>query len=161
MNDNCTYLPPLIYRKDYKNYQDFFDSICTEFTSFVIGISFKGRKIQLQHPQNNQTIRHIISKENPITSERIPNTSRAERIPWIKQLLKEENECASCKDNLYWAKWHGNKIRWYVYCSKIKYVIILEEYKQDIFYLITAFIVTKQKDKELMKDYQAYIKFGI
>jgi hypothetical protein len=157
---NC-FLPAKINRSDYNLFKDFFNAVCGEFFTAIIGKTFNNLNIQLQNPKNNNTIYHIMSKEDYISHKRCFDNQRAEKIPWIKYILFDNN-CKQCENHLIWGKLHtNNRVRWYIYCKDKSYVIILEEYKSNIAYLVTAFNVTPQKSKELLKSYQYYIEYGI
>ena len=155
----CEKLPDLIERKKYNNFEDFFNAICLEFQTFIVRNKFMGKTIHLARPEDNKTIRHIISKENLTSHRREVDNSRAEKITWIKHFLDTAN-CSKCINYHVWAKKAiNNRNRWYIYCKQEKYVIILEE-NNEILYLITAFNVTPQKDKDFEKNYKDFLKFG-
>ena len=157
----CTNLPETIERNDFDKFQDYFNEVCKRFQNSVIGQTFNGRIIKLQHPVNNKTIWHILSKEDLTSHRRVFDSSRAAKTTWISYLLYAST-CTSCEQYNIWAKKHnGKSIRWFIFCKTEKYVIILEEYGSDVLYLITAFNVTPQKEREFLKNYAEYINFGI
>lgn len=157
----CTNLPNTIDRAKFNIFKDYFNEVCKKFQESIIGQSFNGRIIKLQHPTNNKTIWHILSKEDLISHKRVFDSSRAAKITWISCLL-HASSCSNCEQHKIWAKKHNGKaIRWFIYCEKEKYIIIFEEYGENILYLITAFNVTPQKELEFLRNYNDYLKYGI
>ena len=158
--EHCTFLPQVFRRGNYENYTAYWHAICNEILNHVVGLSFHGKTIRLQHPENHKTIWHIITKNgNDSTGQRYIDNSRAEHVPWIYFLLSEN--CDPCDNFIVWKKRHKGSIRWCVYCPKERYLVVLEERGKIELILITAFNVTPQRDIELLKDYRNYIKYGI
>lgn len=157
---NCILLPHLFCRDEYKNYTEFWHAIRDEILHHVVGLTFHQKIIRLQNPENYKTIWHIITKDtNSSNNERSIDRERAEHVPWIRFLLS--GECDTCDNFLVWRKRHKRAIRWCIYCPKEKYVVILEERGHDELILITAFLVTQQRDHDFQKEYNQYVKNGI
>lgn len=157
---NCPLLPHLLCQDDYKNYTEFWHAVRDEILHRVVGLTFHRKIICLQNPGNYQTIWHIITKgTNSSHHGRSIDRERAEHVPWISFLLSEA--CELCDSFLIWRKRHKGAIRWCVYCPKEKYVVILEERGYNELILITAFLVTPQRDHDFQKEYRQYVKNGI
>ncbi len=158
----CNHLPPLIYNTDYPNKTEYYQAIYSEFKNNIVGKTFFNRIIRLQHPENEQTIKHIVSKEiNHATGKRIPDKSRAERITWIKQLIDEYNACPHCGKYITWKKYHQSRTRLCVLCTEENYILIFEEHGNNDLYLVTAYIVTPQKYNDCMREYHRYVRYGL
>lgn len=157
---HCTLLPQIFIRNNYENLTAFWNVVRDEIINHVVGLTFHDKTVRLQNPQNHQTIWHIITKKQDSSNpSRYIDVSRAERVPWISFLLSERHE--NCLNFLFWRKRHKGAIRWCVFCTEVNYIVILEEKGQNELIIITAFNVTPQRAKDLCKEYQNYIKYGI
>ncbi|MDE2341970.1 MAG: hypothetical protein KGL63_01030 [Betaproteobacteria bacterium] len=89
---------------------------------------------------------HLVTREDKILKERLPDFPRAERITWVRPII--ENFSTDGMD--FWKYLEGSgQIRYYLYARADDYLVILEE-KHKSFFLVTGFYVdTKWKRKEL------------
>ena len=157
---HCALLPQIFLRDDYTNLSTFWQAVRDEIINHVVGLTFQNKTVRLQNPQNHQTIWHIITKKQDLSdSSRFIDINRAAHVPWISFLLS--GNCNSCDNYLVWPKRHKGATRWCVYCPEESYIVILEEKGKNELIIITAFIVTPHRAKDLCKEYQNYIKYGI
>ena len=133
----------LVYKQTFENHQFFF---------FCKPIKHKKYPIIKDKPG---TFWHIISNGSDETN-RIPDLRRYERIAWPAFILDYCKD--NCKDILIWKNRRKGKPRIVLWCTKIDYVVILDE-RTDFCIFWTAYPVTYQHTREkLLKEYQEYIK---
>lgn len=118
---------------------------------------FEGKKVDIIHEKyydgKERSFWHIIS-EGEQDSDRTPVSRRAETLPWTRALIEDKQECCDYKK---WIKFHDktNKNRYYIWCSAINYMVILED-RGPIFKLITAFKVQEYNVKKYNREYEKY-----
>ena len=87
--------------------------------------------------------------------ERIPVSSRAEILPWLKSLI-EENGC--CSEYRNWIKFHDktNHERVYIWCVANSFMVVLENRKK-YYKLITAFSVVGKYIDYYNEEYRHFV----
>lgn len=115
------------------------------------GLEFKKKKINtLQKPIRdgyNNGFHHLVTRENN-NRQRVYDMERIFRIKWIVSIIKNHNSCSvstDCTGINIW-EYHSDdarnntKLRTKIFCSKEKYLIILEE-RPTNYLIISAYIV--------------------
>lgn len=98
---------------------------------------------------------HIISMDDTGTGDRNPDTERLRRITWIRPLI--ELNC-TCSDYKVFPDSGGSRMRWRIWCSRVNYIIVLED-RGAYFRLITAYnVIYRNKRKSLEQEYNEYIE---
>ncbi len=120
---------------------------------------FRGLPVDIIHQQTlegkERSFWHIISQGKD-DSERTLDPDRCANLPRVKSLIEDDGNCDEYR---LWVKWHdkSKKDRYYVWCKSIAYLVVLE-YRNNHFKLITAYNVMPNKVREYEKEYAKYIK---
>ena len=78
---------------------------------------------------------HLISREDHLTKERLPEIARAARIPWIRAVIENAHKNDVVAFDHREAR---NKVRTYLWVQRCDYVVILEK-KRTVAFLVTAY----------------------
>ncbi len=95
---------------------------------------------------------HVISKKDRNTGERLPDYRRAERLPWARSMLENENR----PELKVFDYDHGTKdkgVRRYVWLEDYDYVLILQKKKNIFFWITGYYVATKYGKRDLSKRY--------
>lgn len=119
--------------------------------------SYLGKPVDVIHERyykdKERSFWHIVTSGEEDFSRSF-DSDRCGSIPWVKALIEEADSCNEYKT---WIKWHDKtkKDRYYIWCSKVNYIVILEE-RNEYFKLITAYNVLPYKIERYQKDYDTY-----
>lgn len=98
---------------------------------------------------------HVISRKDRNTGDRLPDYRRAERLPWARPMMENED----CPELKVFDYNHGTKdkgVRRYVWLEDYDYVLILQQ-KKNKFFWITGYYVTKNGKRDLSRRYSERI----
>lgn len=157
--EHCNKLSELILMEPGEDFNSYLNRIYPIYKSTIAEaqLSFRGKPVKvftnLNFNLQHQTFEHLTTKGN---QDRLYNTERCQRIPWIHDILG--NNCVGCEDYRVFkdVNWKPRKKerRYIVWCVKEDYAIILEERERD-FMLITAYrILYQNKRNDLERLYQ-------
>jgi len=162
--DCCKELPDAVRMSDYGGqWEEYKEALYTIFQKDMVDGKplFQGKPVfifrETLFDGKERSFWHVISAGKNGDENRFPDMKRCESIAWIKPLIQEDGSCAHHK---VWAKHHdrSKRSRWYIWCDKIDYVVILEE-RGRTFCLITAFcVVYSSTKKTFYREYALYQK---
>jgi len=120
---------------------------------FVLTVTaFEGREVWFNRrieegERYEEGFWHLVSKDDRITGERLPDFPRAKRLPWCAPLIRNSDD-PSVKN---WDYEEGSgRIRTYLWLEDADYVVILEKRshkKKDVAFLVTAYFVGGDSQK--------------
>lgn len=146
------------FRGDMNAYKEaLYKIFCRDFVNN--DIYFQGKKVDIIHEKffegKERSFWHIIS-EGDEDINRTPISWRAETLAWAKPLIEEDGDCSEYRK---WVKFHDktNRNRYYIWCVAINYMVILE-YRDSYYKLITAYPVQEYRIKTYNKEYKKYCK---
>ena len=158
MDDTPSFLPPMlvldgdwdtilvrlysVFEQDFKHSQTYYSGVKVVYNG-TVNPDGQGKE---------EGFWHVVSKDDSVTGERLPDNRRAERLPWAKPLM----ESPTRPEIKVWQYKEGSAdkgIRTYIWLEDYDYVLILER-KKHAFYWVTAFYVTTKKRDDLQKKYK-------
>lgn len=94
---------------------------------------------------------HLITKDDPITKERLPDWPRAKRLPWCAPTIRNSKDII-VKDFDYLES--NGKIRTYLWLENLDFAVILEKRQKRwgwIAFLITAFYIDGESRRRYIR----------
>lgn len=81
---------------------------------------------------------HLTHREDKVTSRRLPDLRRSERLPWIRKMIDNHKK----PEILAWDHKEGNgTIKTYVWLKSDDFVVIMKKYPDESRRLITSFYI--------------------
>lgn len=147
---------------DWNKYRDYEDMLYQMFSEFYANskLFYNGLEIKLKHypPEYDERscFYHLIYEnydEHKTEENRVPNPDRCKKLHWIKELICN---CVvvPCEHILTWENTRHGKRNVLIYCSDLKYLIVLSK-RKGYYLLTTAYPVnTKHREDSLLNEYK-------
>ncbi len=149
---SCEWLPDIVPCKnlaDYAMYEEclYKGIFIKDFvkSSLVFNNAIVEIRVYPKTDGKEEAFYHITCKDYTRKRDRVPDLRRAERVVWIKPILRNYelcNGCGKCNGIYVWKEPYKNTSRIYVFLVDERYIIILEP-KKTYYLLITAFYVDR------------------
>jgi|SRR3989339_1042966 len=150
--------PPDIF--EFKGTWDSYEEELYEIFNKTIcegSLTFQGQRISIKrHPEYKEkhfTFWHITS-EGEREAERIPDLRRCERIRWVSWLI---SNCETNPEITYWENKRGSEKHIVIWSEQHQFAVILAR-RNGYFLLKTAYVVSKRRAEDFIKERKNYYK---
>ncbi len=127
-------------------------------------LHFRGKRVAYRkEPQTNgryTTFWHIIT-QGPVQEEREPNLSRCERLPWVRWIIENADQCSDIDvwQNKRWnvRRFVFNTLLWY----SEEYLVVLKSC-EDYWFLTTAYCTSEDwRVRKLRRERDSFLSANL
>lgn len=160
----------LLERKEGENYSDYFERLHEWFSKNILnkltinGLPLMVREFPPEGMKYEEAFYHLTCTDyEKQTKYRYPDFHRSKRLPLLKAIVKNYDNCPTCIDLnicggiLIWKKLNekNNYFRYHLFFPEDDYLIVIEKRKK-YYLLITGFYVKPLKKEEYFNEYDLY-----
>jgi len=156
MRDRPDWLPPsLIFKGDWEAFLNQVYSVFERELKLYPKPVYRGYVVfhdnRLIDSDKEEGFWHLISRQNRLRRERLPEIARAERITWVRAVIDNVGREEVVEFDYLEAR---GTVRTYLWLRSYDYVVILEK-KKKVAFLVTAYNVDNDWEREkLNKKYR-------